>query len=100
MLSVRGGNSDCVGKVNMSGDVVDYVEEAGWGTDDYQDDAESLKERSRECIAYDDFDSLCKINTETNSRAIDNKESKQLNAERTSEMRKRKRMVSLNPTVT
>ena len=99
MLSVRGGNSDCVGKVNMSGDVVDYVEEAGWGTDDYQDDAESLKERSRECIAYDDFDSLCKINTETNSRTIDSKEREELNAERAREVRKRKRILSLNSTV-
>ena len=83
----------------MSGDVVDYVEEAGWGTDDYQDDAESLKERSGECIAYDDFDSLCKINTETNSRALD-RDSEELNAERVIDMRKRKRLVTLNPTVT
>ena len=43
---------------------------------------------------------LCKINTETNSRAIDSKQSAELNAERASEMRKRKRIVSLNPTVT
>ena len=39
-------------------------------------------------------------NTETNARAIDSKESEELNAERSSEMRKRKRIVSLNPTVT
>ena len=39
-------------------------------------------------------------NTETNARAIDSKESEELNAERSSEMRKRKRIVTLNPTVT
>jgi len=66
MLGVRGARSHAVGQVNLSGDVVDYVEEAGWGTDVYQDDAESLKERSGECDAEDDFDVLCKINTETN----------------------------------
>ena len=40
MLSVRGAKSDAVGDLNLSGDV---VEEAGWGTDVYQDDAERLK---------------------------------------------------------
>jgi len=33
-------------------------------------------------------------------RALDSKDSDELNAERVSEMRKRKRLVSLNPTVT
>ena len=66
MLSGKGVGSDVVGGVPLSSDVVDYIEEAGWGTDDYQDDAESLKERSGECDAEDDFDVLCKINTETN----------------------------------
>ena len=80
MLSVRGAKIDCVGKVNLSGEVVEYVEDAGWGTDDYQVDAESLKERSGECVADDEFDSLCKINTETNSRAFDSKEREELNA--------------------
>ena len=93
MLSVKGAGSDTVGHVNLSGKVVDYVEEAGWGTDVYQDDAESLTERSGECVAENDFDVLCKINTEINSRAIDSKESEELNAERVSEMRKRKRIV-------
>ena len=55
MLSVRGAGSDAVGHVPSSSDVVDYVEEAGWGTDDYQDEAESLKERSGECVADDEF---------------------------------------------
>ena len=68
MLSVRGAGSDAVGRVPLRSDVVDYVEEARWGTDVYQDDAESSKERSGECVADDEFDSLCKINTETNSR--------------------------------
>ena len=45
MLSVRGAGSDAVGRVPLSSDVVDYVEEAEWGTDDYQVDAEILKER-------------------------------------------------------
>ena len=100
MLSVRGAKSDCVGKVNLSGEVVEYVEEAGWGSDIYQDDAERLRERSADCVAEVDFDSLCKINRETNSRAIDSKESEGLNAERVSELRKRMCIVSLNPTVT
>jgi len=99
MLSMRRARSDAVGKLNLSGDFVDYVEEAGWGTDVYQDDAESLTERSGECVAENDFDVLCKINTETNLMAIDSKESEELNAERVSAMRKRKRIVSLNPTV-
>jgi len=99
MLGVRGAGSVAVGKLNLSGACVDYVEKIGWGTDVYQDDAESLKEQSGECVTADDFDKLCKINTETNSKAIDGKESEELNAERVSEMRKRKRMVSLNPTV-
>ena len=59
-----------------------------------------LKERSGECVADDEFDSLCKINTETNSRALDSKEREELNAERVIDMRKRKRLVTLNPTVT
>ena len=98
MLSVRGAGSDVVGRVPLSSDVVDYVEEAEWGTDDYQDDAESLKERSGECVADDEFDSLCKINTETNSRSLDSKEREEL-SERVIDMRKRKRLVTLNPTV-
>ena len=93
MLSVRGAGSYAVGKTDQSGISAGYVEEAGWGTDDYQDDVEILKERSGECVVEDDFDVLCKINTEINSRAIDSKESEELNAERVSEMRKRKRIV-------
>ena len=46
------------------------------------------------------FDSLYEINTETNSRALDSKEREELNAEeRVVDMRKRKRLVTLNPTV-
>ena len=100
MLSGKGEVSDVVGLVPLKSDVIDYVEEAEWGTDDYQVDAESLKERSGECVADDEFDSLCKINTETNSRALDSKEREELNAERVIDMRKRKRLVTLNPTVT
>ena len=55
MLSVRGAGSDAVGRVPLSSDV---VEETGWGTDDYQEDAERLKERSGECVADNEFDSL------------------------------------------
>ena len=43
---------------------------------------------------------MCKINTETNSRSLDSKEREELNAERVIDMRKRKRLVTLNPTVT
>ena len=43
---------------------------------------------------------MCKINTKTNSRALDSKEKEELNAERVIDMRKRKRLVALNPTVT
>ena len=93
-------DSYAVGKKEQSGVSADYNEGAGWGTDECQDDAGSIKERSGECSADDDFDVLCKINTEINSRAIDSKESEELNAEIASEMRKRKRIVSLNPTVT
>ena len=100
MLSVRGAGSDAVGRVPLRSDVVDYVEEARWGTDVYQDDAESSKERSGECGVDDEFDFLCKINTETNSRALDGKEREELNAERVIDLRKRKRLVTLNPTVT
>ena len=100
MLSVRGAGSDAVGRVPLRSDDVDYVEEARWGTDVYQDDAESSKERSGECGVDDEFDFLCKINTETNSRALDSKEREELNAERVIDMRKRKRLVTLNPTVT
>ena len=50
---------------------------------------------------YDDeFDPLCNINTESNSRALASKEGEELNAERVIDMRKRKRLVTLNPTVT
>ena len=35
-----------------------------------------------------------------NSRALDSKEREELNAERVIDMRKRKRLVTLNPTVT
>ena len=100
MLSGKGVGSDVVGGVPLSSAVVDYVEEAGWGTDGYQEDAERLKERPGECVADDEFDSLCKINTETNSRALDSKEREELNAERAIDMRKRKRLGTLNPTVT
>ena len=82
MLSVRGAGSDVVGLVPLKSDVIDYVEETEWGTDDYQVDAERLKERSGECVVEDEFDSLCKMNTETNSRALDSKEREELNAER------------------
>ena len=85
MLSVRGAGSDAVGRVPLSSDVVDYVEEAEWGTDDYQVDAERLKERSEEFVTNDEFDTLCKINTETNSRALETKEREELNAERRAE---------------
>jgi len=47
MLSARRAGSYAVGKMNQSGVSADYVEEAGRGTDAYQDDAQSLKERSR-----------------------------------------------------
>ena len=46
MLSGKGVGSDVVGLVPLRSDVIDYVEETEWGTDDYQVDAESLKERS------------------------------------------------------
>jgi len=46
MLSVRGAGSYAVGKTDQSGISAGYVEEAGWGTDIYQDDAERLRERS------------------------------------------------------
>jgi len=49
MLSGKGVGSDVVGLVPLRSDVIDYVEETEWGTDDYQVDAESLKERSGEC---------------------------------------------------
>ena len=99
MLSGKGVGSDVVGLVPLKSDVIDYVEETEWGTDDYQVDAERLKERSEECVADDEFDALCKINTEMNSRALDSKEKEELNAERVIDMRKRKRLVTLNPTV-
>ena len=47
MLSARRAGSYAVGKMNQSGVSADYVEEAGRGTDAYQDDAQSLKARSR-----------------------------------------------------
>ena len=100
MSSGKGVGSDVVGLVPLRSDVIEYVEETEWGTDDYQVDAESLKERSGEYVADDEFDSLCKINTETNSRALDSKEREELNAERVIDLRKRKRLVTLNPTVT
>ena len=92
--------SDVVGLVPLRSDVIDYVAETEWGTDDYQVDSERLKERSGEFVADDEFDSLCKINTETNSRALDSKEREELNAERVIDLRKRKRLVTLNPIVT
>ena len=58
------------------------------GTDDYQVDAERLKERSEEFVTNDEFDFFCKINTETNSRALDSKEKEELNAERVIDIRK------------
>ena len=100
MSSGKGVGSDVVGLVPLRSDVIEYVEETEWGTDDYQVDAASLKERSEECVADDEFDSLCKINTETNSRALDSKEREELNAKRVIDLRKRKRLVTLNPTVT
>ena len=46
MSSGKGVGSDVVGLVPLRSDVIDYVEETEWGTDEYQVDAESLKERS------------------------------------------------------
>ena len=71
MSSGKGVGSDVVGLVPLRSDVIEYVEETEWGTDDYQVDAERLKERSGEFVADDEFDFLCKINTERNSRAHD-----------------------------
>ena len=76
MSSGKGVGRDVVGLVPLRSDVIDYVEETEWGTDDYQVDAERLKEQSEEFVTDDEFDFLCKINTETNSRALDSKEEK------------------------
>ena len=100
MLSGKGVRSDVVGLVPLRSDVIDYVEETEWGTDVYQEDARRLRERSGECVAEDDFDALCTLNTETNSKVIVRKESADLDAQGLEEKRKRKRIVSLNPTVT
>ena len=100
MLSESGVDSYAVGKKEQSGVSAEYDEGAGWGTDVYQEDAERLRERSGECVAEDDFDALCTINTEINSKVIVRKESADLGAQRLGEKRKRKRIVSLNPTVT
>ena len=70
------------------------------GTDVYQDDAVRPRERPGECVAKDDFDALCKINTEATLRAIHCKKSEELNEQRLSAMRKRERIVSLNTIVT
>ena len=93
-------DSYAVGKKEQSGVSAEYDEGAGWGTDVYQEDAERLRERSGECVAEDDFDALCTLNTETNSKVIVRKESADLDAQGLEEKRKRKRIVSLNPTVT
>jgi len=53
-----------------------------------------LRELSGECIAKDEFDALCKIHTATNSREINSKESKELNAQILSATRKTRRIVS------
>ena len=41
--------SDVVGLVPLRSDVIDYVEETEWGTDDYQVDAERLGAVRRVC---------------------------------------------------
>jgi len=100
ILSVSGVDSYAVGKKKQSGVSAEYDEGAGWGTDVYQEDARRLREQSGECVAEDDFDALCTTNTEINSRVIVSKESAELDAQGLGEKKKRKRIVSLNPTVT
>ena len=92
-------DSYAVGKKEQSGVSVEYNERAGWGTDVYQEDAGRLRERSGECVAEEDFDVMCTLNTETNSKVIVRKESADLDAQGLGEKRKRKRIVSWNPTV-
>ena len=82
-------DSYAVGKKEQSGVSAEYDEGAGWGTDVYQEDAERLRERSGECVAEDDFDALCTINTETDSKVIVSKKSTELNAQGLGEKRKR-----------